>query len=43
MVAMDLDADLFLVGDLFMRKFYSIFDRDNDRIGLAKAILDWTE
>ena len=35
---MDLDEDLFLVGDLFMRKYYSIFDRENDRIGLAKAV-----
>lgn len=39
MVEMDLDHDLFLVGDLFMRKYYSIFDRDHDRIGLAKSVL----
>lgn len=33
------EPNLFLVGDLFMRKFYSVFDRENDRIGLAMARL----
>lgn len=38
---MDLKKDMFLVGDLFMRKFYTVFDRENDRIGLAEAVRTW--
>ena len=37
-MAMDISKEMFLVGDIFMRKFYTIFDRDNDRVGLAQAI-----
>jgi len=36
-MAMDIEKDMFLVGDIFMRKFYTIFDRDHDRVGLAEA------
>ena len=37
-MTMDIAKDMFLVGDIFMRKFYTIFDRDNNRVGLATAI-----
>jgi len=37
-MTMDLSKEMFLVGDVFMRRFYTIFDRANNRVGLAEAI-----
>ena len=30
--------DMFVVGNIFMHNYYSVFDRDNDRVGLAKRV-----
>ncbi len=30
--------NLFAIGDVFMQKFFTVFCRDTDRIGFAKAV-----
>jgi hypothetical protein len=29
--------NLFVIGDIFMQKYYTIFDRDNGKVGFATA------
>ena len=37
-VAMDVGIDnIFILGDQFMQIFYSVYDRDTNRVGLAKS------
>lgn len=31
------EKDIFLLGDTFMQLFYTVFDRENDRVGFAKS------
>ena len=41
--ALDIEQEgtqnLFIVGDTFMQLFYTIFDRQNNKVGFAKSII----
>ena len=37
-MGMDLPRNIFILGDMFLRKYYSIYDMKHDRVGLTQAV-----
>lgn len=35
LMGLDMPREIYILGDVFLRKYYSIYDLDNDRVGLA--------
>lgn len=36
--SIELPYNMWIIGDVFLRKFYSIYDHGNERVGLALAV-----
>lgn len=37
-MTLEVGYEMFMVGDRFMRRYYTVFDRDHDKVGLAESI-----
>ena len=37
-ISIEKAQNLFIAGDLFMQLYYCVFDRDKNRVGMAKAL-----
>lgn len=37
-MGMDLPGDMWIVGDVFLRKFYTIYDLGRDAVGFAESV-----